>query len=100
MTVGNNDHLSGRFVVCWVDRYGTELTELNFLTIHGTTSVQTIEIGESAIEMNCHFPCVHRYVALAQKAQGDPSSAIATMIQETVLFEAPWDEENIEANKN
>mmetsp|Transcript_10778 Transcript_10778/g.16284 ORF Transcript_10778/g.16284 Transcript_10778/m.16284 type:complete len:628 (+) Transcript_10778:80-1963(+) len=58
-----------------------------------------IEIGKGAIAMNRHFPGVHKYVALAQKAQGDYSGAKATMTQ-AVLYETPtWDDNNIKANK-
>lgn len=57
-----------------------------------------IDIGNSAIKMNRHFQQVHKYVALSQKAKGDHVSAIATMTQ-AVIYESPWDEENIEANK-
>lgn len=57
-----------------------------------------IDIGESAIEMNRHFPEVHKYVALSYKAKGDIDAAIATMTK-AVLYETPWDEDNIEANK-
>jgi len=57
-----------------------------------------IQIGQSAIEMNRHFQKVHKYVALAQKAKGEHSDAVAT-ITRAVLYEAPWDEENIKANK-
>ena len=57
-----------------------------------------IAVGESAIGMNRHFPEVHKYVALSYKEKGDIDTAIATMIK-AVLYETPWDDENIEANK-
>lgn len=57
-----------------------------------------VEIGQSAIRMNRHFQEVHKYVALAQNAIGDHISAVATMTR-AVLYEAPWDEEKIKANK-
>jgi len=57
-----------------------------------------IDLGESAIEMNRHFPEVHKYVALSQKALGDIASARTTM-KRAVLYETPWDDKNIEANK-
>ena len=57
-----------------------------------------IELGLGAIEMNRHFPQVHKYVALALKAKGDIEAARRTMSQ-AVLYETPWDDENIEANR-
>ena len=59
---------------------------------------QAIGVGESAIIMNRHFPEVHKYVALAHKEKGDIETAIATMTK-AVLYETPWDDKNIEANK-
>jgi len=56
-----------------------------------------ISLGDGAIEMNRHFPQVHKYVALSQKALGDKKGAIATAKQ-AVLYETPWDEENIQKN--
>jgi tetratricopeptide (TPR) repeat protein len=58
----------------------------------------SISFGEGAIEMNRHFPEVHKYVALSQKATGDLDAAKATMTR-AVLYETPWDEKNVEANK-
>ncbi len=57
-----------------------------------------IEVGESAIYMNRHFPEVHKYVALAYKDRGDINTAIETMTK-AVLYETPWDDKNIKANK-
>jgi len=57
-----------------------------------------IDAGGSAIEMNRHFPEVHKYVAFSHKAKGDRAAAIVTMTR-AVLYEAPWDEKNIKANK-
>ncbi len=60
---------------------------------------RAIEIGQAAIEMNRHFPGVHKYIALAQKAQGDHDGARATMTR-AVLYETPtWDDDNVEANR-
>eukprot|EP00536_Pseudo-nitzschia_multiseries_P006572 jgi/Psemu1/15609/gm1.15609_g len=52
-----------------------------------------ISLGEAAIEMNRHFPQVHKYVALSQKASGDLDGAIRTMGR-AVVYETPWDEAN------
>jgi tetratricopeptide (TPR) repeat protein len=60
--------------------------------------VDAIEIGQVVIEMNRHFPGAHKYVALAQKAQGDYDGAKATMTR-AVLYETPWDDNNIKANR-
>jgi len=58
-----------------------------------------IELGSMAIEMNRHFPGVHKYVALSQKASGDLDAAIRTMTR-AVLYETPWDDQNVnEARK-
>ncbi len=60
---------------------------------------KAMNAGLMAIEMNRHFPQIHRYVALSQKASGDLSSAIKTMKHE-VLYEAPWSEETMQFNNN
>ena len=57
-----------------------------------------IELGMGAIEMNRHFPGVHKYVALSYKAKGDLESAKKIMTQ-AVLYETPWDEKNIHQQK-
>jgi len=57
-----------------------------------------IKLGDSAIRMNRHFPEVHKYVALSYWAKGDMDSAILTMTK-AVLYETPWDDKNIKANK-
>lgn len=57
-----------------------------------------IEVKDTAIEMNRHFPQVHKYVAFAYKAKGDIKTAILTMTK-AVMYEAPWDDKNIEVNK-
>ena len=46
---------------------------------HNGEYEKAIQIGECAIEMNHHFPQVHKYVALSQKANGDMEAAIRTM---------------------
>lgn len=53
----------------------------------------SIEIGTAALEMNRHFPGVHKYLALSMKASGDLDSAIDTM-NRAVLYETPWDIKN------
>lgn len=57
-----------------------------------------IEVGEGAIMMNRHFPQVHKYVALSQKASQGLPSAIKTM-KRAVLYEAPWSDETVQSNK-
>ena len=52
-----------------------------------------IHAGEAAVEMNRHFPQVHKYVALSQKATGDLRGAVQTMGR-AVTYETPWDEAN------
>lgn len=54
---------------------------------------KAIGLGESAIEMNRHFPQIHKYVALAQKASGDMEAAVRTMAR-AVHYETPWDDAN------
>ena len=60
---------------------------------------KAITVGESDLEMNRQFPQAHKYVALSQKAKGDHALAIKTM-KNAVLYEAPWDESNLELNKD
>lgn len=52
-----------------------------------------IDLGEAAIMMNRHFPQVHKYVALSQKALGNNEDAVRTMAK-AVNYETPWDEVN------
>lgn len=52
-----------------------------------------ITVGQAAIEMNRHFPEVHRPVALAQKDSGDLEGAIVTM-KRAMIYETPWDGQN------
>jgi hypothetical protein len=59
---------------------------------------RAIDSGMLALEMNRHFPQAHKYIALSQKATGDYDAAIATMTR-AVLYEAPWDDKNLELNK-
>jgi tetratricopeptide (TPR) repeat protein len=59
---------------------------------------RAIQMGMVALEMNRHFPQAHKYVALAQKAIGDCDAAKATMTR-AVLYEAPWDDNNLESNR-
>ena len=56
---------------------------------------RALTAGEGAIEMNRHFPGVHKYVALAHKAKGELARAVETM-NRAVLYETPWDEGNVE----
>ena len=52
-----------------------------------------IQLGETAIGMNRFFPQIHKYVALSQKASGNPEAALRTMGR-AVNYETPWDEAN------
>jgi len=54
---------------------------------------RSIYAAEAALDMNRHFPGVHKYKALSEKAQGDLDAAITTM-NRAVLYETPWDEGN------
>lgn len=60
---------------------------------HKAEYQKAIELGLSAIEMNRHFPQVHKYVALSQKASGDMDAALRTMAR-AVHYETPWDDVN------
>jgi hypothetical protein len=60
---------------------------------------KAISAGSAALEMNRHFPQVHRYIALAHRARGDTAEAVKTMKQ-AVLYEAPWCDETIQFNKD
>ncbi|KAL3800692.1 hypothetical protein ACHAWO_013234 [Cyclotella atomus] len=59
---------------------------------------KAIDVMQAAIEMNRGFPHVHKYVALSHEATGKHHLAIKTM-KEAVLYEAPWSDEIIRANK-
>jgi tetratricopeptide (TPR) repeat protein len=54
--------------------------------------------GGMAVAMNRHYPGVHKYVALSEKALGDLGAAVKTMSR-AVLYEAPWDLENLAENR-
>lgn len=60
---------------------------------------KAISAGSAALEMNRHFPQVHKYIALAHRASGDPAAAMKTMKQ-AVLYEAPWCDETMQFNKD
>lgn len=49
--------------------------------------------GENAIEMNRHFPQVHKYVALSQRAIGNIELVLRIMLR-AVHYESPWDDAN------
>ena len=53
--------------------------------------------GTAALETNRHFPQAHKYVALV-RASGDSNAAKATMTR-AILYEAPWDDKNLELNR-
>jgi len=58
-----------------------------------------ISAGSGAVEMNRHFPQVHRYIALAHAAKGDHDEALKTTKQ-AILYEAPWCDETAQLNKD
>jgi len=60
---------------------------------------KAVGAGTAALEMNRHFPQVHRYVALAQRAMGDYTTAIKT-VKAAILYEAPWCDDTIRFNKD
>ena len=56
---------------------------------------RAIYAGDLALHMNRHYAGVHEYIAKANKAKGNMEEAQRTM-QRAVLYETPWDTENIE----
>jgi tetratricopeptide (TPR) repeat protein len=54
---------------------------------------KAVSATDWALEMNRHFPGVHKYKALSYERMGKLDLAIEVMNQ-AVLYEAPWDEEN------
>jgi hypothetical protein len=59
---------------------------------------KSIHSGTMAIEMNRHFPHIHKYVALSHLASGNRALAIKTL-KHAVLYEAPWSDETVRLNK-
>eukprot|EP00934_Nitzschia_sp_Nitz4_P004516 Nitzschia sp. Nitz4//scaffold100_size80364//69150//70262//NITZ4_005350-RA/size80364-processed-gene-0.40-mRNA-1//1//CDS//3329532112//4506//frame0 len=55
---------------------------------------RSIAASEAAIMTNRHFPDIHKYKALSEKAQGKLDAAIRTMGQ-AVLYETPWDDDHM-----
>jgi hypothetical protein len=53
----------------------------------------SVELGLAAVEMNRHFPGVHKYIALSEKARGNIDEAVK-IASRAVLYEAPWNEHN------
>lgn len=53
-------------------------------------------LGEGAIEMNRYYPWVHKFVALAYKAQGKTDQA-KQVAAEAVVYETPWDDTHMKA---
>ena len=49
--------------------------------------------------MNRHFPGVHKYIALSQKALGQRDEARKSMMR-AILYEAPWDDKNKAENED
>lgn len=66
---------------------------LSRCTYHLGEYDKAVNAGTAAIEMNRHFPQVHKYVALSQRASGDLEAARRTMAR-AVNYETPWDDEN------
>ena len=56
---------------------------------------KALAAGDAALQMNRHFPFVHQYIALAQKAMGDLQAAKETMAR-ALIYEAPWDDQHYE----
>lgn len=56
---------------------------------------KSIAATEAALEMNRHFPNVHKYRALSLKAQGDLKGAVDVM-NCAALYETPWDDNHRE----
>jgi len=54
--------------------------------------------GSMAIAMNRHYPGVHKYVALSEKASGDLTAAVRTA-NRAVVYETPWDPNNKAENQ-
>ncbi|KAL7551109.1 hypothetical protein ACHAWF_014309, partial [Thalassiosira exigua] len=59
---------------------------------------KAIHAATAAIEMNRHFPHIHKYLALSHLASGNRAMAIKT-IKHAVLYEAPWSDETVQSNK-
>lgn len=59
----------------------------------------SIGLGEGILEMNRHFPGVHKYIALSQKALGQRDEARKSMMR-AILYEAPWDDKNKAENED
>ena len=59
---------------------------------------KSIAVGGGALEMNRHFPGVHKYIALSEKALGKHDDARRTMMR-AILYEAPWDDQNKACNE-
>ncbi len=58
-----------------------------------------ISAGTAALEMNRHFPQVHKYIALAHDKKGNHAEA-RKLMKQAVLYEAPWCDETAKVNKN
>jgi len=53
----------------------------------------SIVLGTAVLDMNRHFPGVHKYIALSMRDSGDLDSAIDVM-NRAVLYETPWDDKD------
>lgn len=72
------------------------LAKCCYLVKHYTKSIYATD---AALEMNRHFPQVHKYKILSQAALSDYKGAVHTANQ-AVLYETPWDESNQQSNLN
>jgi len=57
-----------------------------------------ISIGEGAVAMNRHYEGVHAPIALSYHAMGNIDGCI-DMFRQAVLYETPWDLENVAAQR-
>eukprot|EP00814_Leptocylindrus_danicus_P010834 CAMPEP_0116024312 /NCGR_PEP_ID=MMETSP0321-20121206/12231_1 /TAXON_ID=163516 /ORGANISM="Leptocylindrus danicus var. danicus, Strain B650" /LENGTH=406 /DNA_ID=CAMNT_0003495997 /DNA_START=99 /DNA_END=1319 /DNA_ORIENTATION=+ len=58
---------------------------------------QAITLGDLALQINRHFPGVHKYIALSTESIGDVEGAKKIMSR-AVLYETPWDKDNVMEN--
>ena len=56
-----------------------------------------IDSGKYALDVDRHFPGVHKYIALSEERIGNIESAKKLMCR-AVLYETPWDEGNVMEN--
>ena len=59
---------------------------------------KAIEFGNMAIDMNRHYPQVHKHVILSHYEKGDVQQA-QSVANRAILYETPWDEQNKRRNQ-